>query len=99
MKKIKTTLTSFQWQVLQATLSIPLGQTRSYIWIARKIGRPKAARAVGQALRRNPYPLMIPCHRVIKEDGNLGGYAGKYGRRKSELLDLEKKILKEFKKR
>jgi len=85
-------LTSFEWQVLKATLSIPLGQTRSYQWIAQKIGKPLAVRAVGQALRNNPYPLIIPCHRVIRSDGKLGGYAGKFGPRKKKLLAMEKKI-------
>ena len=85
-------LTSFQWKVLRATLAIPLGQTRSYQWIAKKIGRPKAVRAVGQALRSNPYPLIIPCHRVIRRDGSAGGYAGKFGPQKKKLLALERDI-------
>ena len=85
-------LTKFQWQVLKATLTIPMGETRSYQWIAEKIGKPKAVRAVGQALRRNPYTLIIPCHRVIKSDGSLGGYCGKMSKRKQELLELEKTI-------
>ena len=93
-----TALTKFQWQVLKATLTIPIGQTRSYQWIARKIGRPKAVRAVGQALRKNPYPLIIPCHRVICCDGKLGGYAGRYDGRKQRLLEKERKILCELKK-
>jgi len=85
-------LTDFQWRVLEVTLTIPLGETRSYQWVARQIGRPKAVRAVGQALRHNPYPLIIPCHRVIKSDGSLGGYAGKNDTRKARLLALEKEI-------
>jgi len=79
---------------LRATLTIPLGETRSYQWIAQKIGRPKALRAVGQALRRNPYPLIIPCHRVIKLDGNLGAYAGKMDGKKARLLAIERSIIK-----
>jgi methylated-DNA-[protein]-cysteine S-methyltransferase len=90
--------TKFEWSVLKATLEIPLGQTRSYQWIARKIGRPKASRAVGQALRRNPYPLLIPCHRVIKSDGSLGGYAGQYSTKKQKLLAREQEILRAIKK-
>ena len=90
--KKEIALTPFEWEVLAATFTIPLGETRSYSWIARKIGRPKAARAVGQALRKNPYPIMIPCHRVIKEDGSLGGYTGRYDGRKAKLLALEKEI-------
>ena len=58
--KTKNNLTDFEWQVLLAALTIPLGETRSYQWIAQKIGRPKALRAVGSALRKNPYPLIIP---------------------------------------
>ena len=92
MKSAK--LTPFEWQVLKATLTIPLGETRSYQWVAKKIGRPRAVRAVGQALRKNPYPLLIPCHRVIKSDGTLGGYAGKYDGRKKKLLTLERVIAK-----
>ena len=90
------TLTDFEWLVLKATLTIPLGQTRSYKWIAEKIRRPKAVRAVGQALRKNPYPLIIPCHRVIKSDGQLGAYAGKYDNRKSDLITIEQEILKKL---
>jgi len=89
-------LTAFQWEVLQATLSIPLGETRSYKWIAQKIGRPLAVRAVGQALRKNPFPLIIPCHRVIKEDGTLGAYAGRYDKKKERLLEVEKEIKRHF---
>lgn len=90
----KTKLTKFQWQVLAATATIPLGETRSYQWVAQKIGKPQAVRAVGQALRRNPFPLIIPCHRVIKKDGSLGGYAGRSGRRKAQLLRIEQDIKK-----
>lgn len=90
---MKKKLTRFQWQVLQATTKIPLGQTRSYKWIAKQIGNPKAVRAVGQALRRNPYPVIIPCHRVIKEDGSPGGYAGGPSDRKEELLKLEREVV------
>lgn len=85
-------ITVFQWQVLAATTAIPLGETRSYKWVAQRIGRPGAARAVGQALKKNPYPLIIPCHRVIKEDGSLGGYAGRQTPQKAKLLAMEKKI-------
>ena len=85
-------LTPFQWHVLKATCKIPLGETRSYQWIAKQIGQPKAVRAVGQALKRNPFPLIIPCHRVIKTDGTSGGYAGKFDGKKAKLLKLEKTI-------
>ena len=85
-------LTDFEWAVLKATLDIPFGETRSYKWVAERIGRPQAVRAVGQALRKNPYPLMIPCHRVIKSSGELGGYGGKQDPRKARLLAQEKDI-------
>ncbi len=90
-------MTEFERKVLKATLTIPLGETRTYQWIAHKIGRPKAVRAVGQALRKNPYPLVIPCHRVVKLDGTLGGYAGKMDGKKAKLLAMEQDILKELK--
>ncbi len=95
--KPKHNLTEFQWKVLKATLKIPLGQTRSYKWVAQQVGFPKAVRAVGQALRINPYPVVIPCHRVIKGDGSLGGYAGGLGTRKAELLELEQEIVSQAK--
>ena len=98
MKKKSTNLTQFQWKVLKAAMEIPLGETRTYKWVAQKIGCPQAARAVGQALRSNPYPLIIPCHRVIKSDGSFGGYAGQYGKKKERLLKLEKAIASSIKK-
>ncbi|GAA3035900.1 methylated-DNA--[protein]-cysteine S-methyltransferase [Actinokineospora globicatena] len=67
-------LTAFERDVLTATRAIPTGQTRPYAWVARAIGRPKAVRAVGTALGNNPVPLLIPCHRVTRSDGNLGQY-------------------------
>lgn len=85
----KTNLTPFELSVLRAALEIPFGETRSYAWIARRIGKPKAVRAVGTALRKNPWPLIIPCHRVIKSDGSIGKYAGADTGRKKELIDLE----------
>lgn len=89
-------LTPFEKKVLKVTLEIPLGETRTYAWVAKRIGKPKAVRAVGQALRKNPYPLMIPCHRVIKSDGSLGKYAGKDDGRKKKLLDIERKIIQQL---
>jgi len=59
-----------------AAASVPAGQVVSYGEIARRIGRPRGSRAVGQALRRNPIPIVIPCHRVIASGGRIGGYAG-----------------------
>lgn len=59
------------WGILK---EIPFGETRTYKWIAEKIGNPRAVRAVGQALSRNPLPIILPCHRVIESDGSIGGY-------------------------
>jgi len=84
-------MTPFAKKVYQAVLSIPLGQTRTYKWVAQKAGRPGAFRAVGSVLNKNPFPVIIPCHRVIKSNNVLGGY--KLGpRKKKALLDLEKEI-------
>lgn len=68
-------VSEFSKKVFHATLQIPHGETRTYAWIAKKIGKPLASRAVGQALRRNPYPILIPCHRVVS-DKSLGGFMG-----------------------
>lgn len=68
-------LTPFQLDVLAATREIPPGETRSYRWVAERIGRPRAVRAVGSALAANPVPLVIPCHRVTRSDGTTGQYA------------------------
>jgi methylated-DNA-[protein]-cysteine S-methyltransferase len=82
------TATPFQRAVWQATREIPHGQTRSYGWLATKAGKPRAARAVGQALAANPWPIIVPCHRVISSDGRLGGYGGGLDM-KERLLRLE----------
>jgi O-6-methylguanine DNA methyltransferase len=66
--------TPFQQAVWRAVLTIPLGETRSYGWVAEEVGRPLGAHAVGQAVSRNPLPLFVPCHRVTAADGGLGGY-------------------------
>lgn len=68
-------LSEFEQAVLRKALEIPRGEVRPYAWIAREIGRPKAVRAVGSALARNPIPLLIPCHRVVRSDGYIGNYA------------------------
>ena len=67
-------LTPFQQAVYRATVEIPKGQTRTYAWVAGRIGRPGASRAVGNALSSNPFAPRIPCHRVIRSDGSLGGF-------------------------
>ncbi len=82
----------FQKKVWQGDRSIPYGETRAYAWVAGKLGMPKAARAVGQALGRNPLPIIIPCHRVICSNGNLGGFGGGIGL-KQRLLEIEAKTL------
>jgi methylated-DNA-[protein]-cysteine S-methyltransferase len=68
--------TDFQRRVWDALAAIPYGETRSYAEIAAQLGVPGAARAVGQANRSNPVPILVPCHRVIAADGRLGGYLG-----------------------
>ncbi|OFW10066.1 MAG: hypothetical protein A3G20_03615 [Acidobacteria bacterium RIFCSPLOWO2_12_FULL_59_11] len=83
--------TVFQRKVWKALLKIPYGQTRSYREVARQVGNPRAARAVGMANHWNPVPILVPCHRVIASDGTLGGYAGGL-RIKSRLLRLEQTI-------
>jgi O-6-methylguanine DNA methyltransferase len=67
-------LSAFERAVLTATRSIPAGQTRPYGWVAREAGSPRAVRAVGSVLARNPVPLLVPCHRVVRADGALGEY-------------------------
>ncbi len=76
------------WQELQ---NIPYGETRSYAEVARAIGKPNSCRAVGQANRRNPLPIIIPCHRVIGKNGAMTGYIGKeYIGMKEKLLEMER---------
>jgi methylated-DNA-[protein]-cysteine S-methyltransferase len=68
--------TEFERKIWRAAASIKYGQTRSYKWLAKKAGRANAWRAAGRALSRNPLPLAIPCHRVIKSCGQIGGFSG-----------------------
>jgi AraC family transcriptional regulator of adaptative response/methylated-DNA-[protein]-cysteine methyltransferase len=81
--------TSFKLRVWEALRKIPRGETRSYSDIARAIGEPKAARAVGNACATNPVALIIPCHRVIKENGDLGNYGGGGAKNKQKILERE----------
>jgi len=86
-------LTPFEADVLRATCQICPGQVRTYKWIAQQIGRPHAQRAVGQALKKNPFPFLIPCHRVVASGGKIGGYALGVSLKK-QLLNFEKKFMK-----
>ena len=80
---------AFQAKVLKAAGAIPFGQARPYAWVATRIGHPGAVRAVGTALGKNPVPLIVPCHRVLKSDGGVGGYI--FGARfKGRLLEIER---------
>ena len=83
-----TGLTSFQQSVLEATAEIPFGETATYGQIAGRLDKPNASRAVGSALGRNPVPIVVPCHRVVRSDGSLGGYTAGVGY-KEQLLELE----------
>jgi O-6-methylguanine DNA methyltransferase len=83
--------TLFQQKVWKKLLTIPYGTTKSYKWLAQSIKNPKSARAVGNANGQNPLSIIIPCHRVIRENGDLGGYTGGI-QIKRHLLKLEKAI-------
>lgn len=77
--------TDFEKKVWLTLKEIPYGETRSYKWLAEKIGSPKASRAVGQALGRNPISIVLPCHRIIESDGSIGGY--------SPGVDIKRRLL------
>lgn len=97
MKKVniaKLAGTEFQKKVWTAISKIPKGKVLTYKELAKKIGRPLAVRAVGNAVGANPLPITIPCHRVIKTDGSLGGYSAKGGiKTKLKLLKSEGVVL------
>ncbi|WP_074201602.1 methylated-DNA--[protein]-cysteine S-methyltransferase [Sulfurivirga caldicuralii] len=81
--------TEFQQALWHGVQSVPAGEVRSYQWLARQVGRPRACRAVANALAANPVAVRVPCHRIIRSDGGLGGYA--WGeKRKAGLLAWEK---------
>jgi O-6-methylguanine DNA methyltransferase len=82
-------LSEFERAVLLKALEIPTGEVRPYSWIAKEIGRPGAVRATGSALAKNPIPLLIPCHRVIRSDGHIGAYSLGGPRNKRRLLEIE----------
>jgi methylated-DNA-[protein]-cysteine S-methyltransferase len=87
--------TKFQIKVWNELKKIPKGQVRTYKEIATAIGKPNAARAVANACGKNPRPIKIPCHRVIRTDGGLGGYSAKGGvSQKRKLLQIEGVIIK-----
>ena len=81
-------MSDFSDKVYAIVSKIPKGETRSYKWVAAKMGRSKACRAVGNALNKNPYIGIVPCHRVIKSDGSIGGFA-KGIKKKRRLLESE----------
>ena len=78
--------TSFQLTVWSYLKTIPPGSVKTYSQVAKAIGKPLAVRAVANAIGKNPFPPIIPCHRVIRSDGSLGGYSGKGGIRTKRLL-------------
>ena len=82
-------VTEFQRQVLRMTATIPKGEVRPYGWVAREVDRPRAVRAVGSAVARNPIPLIIPCHRVVRSDGHIGNYSLGGPHNKIDLLEHE----------
>ena len=82
-------VTEFQQDVLRTTATIPKGEVRPYGWVATQVRRPKAVRAVGSAVARNPVPLIIPCHRVVRTDGHIGNYSLGGPHLKQELLEHE----------
>lgn len=82
-------VTPFQRKVLESAATIPRGQVRPYSWLARAVGKPGAARAVGSTMARNPVPLIVPCHRVIRSDGRIGNYSLGGPQNKWELLAFE----------
>ena len=88
MKKLSGTI--FQIRIWNYLKKIPKGKLKTYSQVAKAIGKPKAIRAVASAIGKNPYPTIIPCHRVIRSDGGVGGYSGKGGiKEKLRLLRSE----------
>ena len=87
---IDVTATAFQWKVWRALQQIPPGETRAYAEVARRIGKPRAVRAVANACANNPVALVVPCHRVVPSSGGVGGYRWGAGR-KAALLEAEKR--------
>ena len=92
----------FQKKVLLAEAGIPRGRVSSYGALALRVGSPRAGRAVGTALARNPFPIIIPCHRTVRSDGSLGGFTGGWGMKRAFLemegvrFDSKGRVKKEF---
>ena len=84
--------TEFQIKVWRELSKIPFGETRTYKEVAEAIGHPQSSRAVANACAQNPYPIEIPCHRVIRSDGGLGGYSGLGGVTKKKQLLINEKV-------
>jgi methylated-DNA-[protein]-cysteine S-methyltransferase len=84
--------TKFQLKVWNYLKKIPKGKVKSYLEVAKGIGKPMAFRAVANAVGKNPYPPLIPCHRVIRSNGSLGGYSGKGGIKEKRRLLLKEKV-------
>lgn len=83
----------FQQRVYKITKTIPYGEVKTYKWIATRIGLPYASRAVGNALSKNPIPLLIPCHRIIRKDGEMGGFTASGGIGfKRKMLNMERRL-------
>ena len=83
-------MTEFQSQCYEALKKVPKGKVITYSGLAAMIGRPKAHRAVGSAMNKNPFAPEVPCHRVVRSDGSLGGYSAEGGiERKRQLLEME----------
>ena len=78
--------TKFQLKIWAYLRKIPRGSLKTYSQVAKAIGKPRAVRAVANAIGKNPYPPKIPCHRVIRSDGSLGGYSGKGGIKTKKFL-------------
>ena len=85
--------TQFQLKVWNYLKKIPKGTVKTYLEVAKGIGKPKAYRAVANAVAKNPYPIKIPCHRVIRSDGSIGGYSGKGGIIEKRRLLRSEKVL------
>jgi methylated-DNA-[protein]-cysteine S-methyltransferase len=90
MKNLKGT--KFQIKVWNYLKKIPKGKLRTYSQVAKAINKPLAVRAVANAIGKNPFPPMIPCHRVVRSDGSLGGYSGKGGITTKKILLKKEKI-------